>query len=68
MKQKITIKGMHCGGCKMLIADTLEEAGATDVQVSLDPKSKIGTAEFDSDKAKLELKKLIESQGPYTVE
>jgi copper chaperone CopZ len=68
MKQKLTIHGMHCAGCKMLITETLEDAGATNVQVTVDMKKNQGTAEFDSTKSKAELKKLIEAEGPYTVQ
>lgn len=42
----ITISGMHCSGCKNLIAMSLEDEGMKDVQVD----EKAGRATFSSDK------------------
>lgn len=40
---KLNIEGVHCTSCKMLIEDALQELGATNVKVTIDPKTKTGT-------------------------
>jgi copper chaperone CopZ len=67
MKQTLTVKGMHCNACKMLVTEALEETKAKNVNVTLDEKKQIGTVTLDSDLSKAQLKKLIEEQGDYEV-
>ncbi len=67
MKQTITVKGMHCNSCKILISEALEEAGAKNVQVALDPKKQVGIITFDSTLSNDEVKELVKEQGEYEV-
>mgnify|MGYP001254757586 CR=1 FL=1 len=55
-KVNVSIKGMHCGSCEMLIADALEEVG---VKSKVD--SKKGTAELEFDETKINLDKIKEA-------
>ena len=66
-KQTLTVHGMHCNSCSMLIKEALEDAGAKNVVVSLDEKKQIGTVMLDSSLSKEELKKIVETEGAYTV-
>ncbi len=68
MKQTLTVKGMHCNSCKLLITEALEDSGAKNVSVSLDEKKQVGTVTVDSPLTKTELKKLIEKEGDYKVQ
>ena len=66
MKKTITIKGMHCKSCKMLIEDALEDIGVN-ASVHVD----LGKAdlEFDEEKVSLEkIKETIRGEGEYMVE
>ncbi len=67
MKQTITVTGMHCNSCKILISEALEEAGAKNVQVDLDPKKQVGIITFDSTLSKDKVKELVQEQGEYEV-
>jgi copper chaperone CopZ len=67
MKQTLTVKGMHCKSCSMLISEALEDAGAKDVSVKLDEKKHVGTVTLTSPLPKEKLKAIIEEQGEYTV-
>jgi copper chaperone CopZ len=67
MKQTITVNGMHCNSCKVIITEVLEEAGAKDIHVNLDEKKQVGTITLSSDLPKAKLKELIEEQGEYKV-
>jgi len=52
MPHTLTIKGMHCKSCIVLLTDALNDAGMTTVSISLDEKKQIGTARFEGDKGK----------------
>lgn len=66
-KKTITVNGMHCTSCSMIIRETLEDAGAKDVMISLDKDKQIGTVAFTSDLPDKKIKELIENEGEYTV-
>lgn len=66
-KHQFTIEGMHCESCKMLVEEELEDAGAQNVSVSVDPAKQRGTASFESDLDREELVSLIEDLGEYTI-
>lgn len=66
-KQTLTVEGMHCKSCKMLITEALEDAGAKNVAVTVDEKKQTGTVTLESTLPKNELKKIIEAEGEYTV-
>lgn len=55
MNTTLTITGMHCRSCEMLIKDALEEAGVSSAKVD----SKTGTAVIKFDGKKLSLEKVI---------
>jgi copper chaperone CopZ len=57
----LTVKGMHCKSCKMLVEDALEEGGMKNIKVDLNEKEQIGKISFDGDKEKA--KTLIEDEG-----
>ena len=42
MNINLTIKGMHCKSCVMIVQDALETLGAKKIVISLDEKKKIG--------------------------
>lgn len=66
MKIKLTIKGMHCDSCKVLIEEVCNEMkGVKNCSVNV----KAGSAEIEHD-GTLDVKKLkkeIESLGEYKV-
>lgn len=63
-KVNLTVMGMHCKSCSMLISDALEDIGVKS-SVNLDKNQVI--VEFDENKVSLEkIKKEIVSVG-YTV-
>lgn len=66
MKQTLTVKGMHCNSCKVLITEALEDAGAKDINIALN-KDNIGTIHLTSDMPKEKIKAIIEEQGDYKV-
>lgn len=42
-KLSLKVEGMHCKSCEVLIKEELEDAGATDVQVSVSKGTVIAT-------------------------
>ena len=53
-KINLTVKGMHCKSCKMLVEDALQELGAKDISVTVDEKKQIGKVSCDfADKTKI---------------
>ncbi len=57
---KLSVKGMHCKSCKMLVEEALSDIGATNVSISIDEKKQIGTVSFshsDPSKAKEAIRK-----------
>jgi copper chaperone CopZ len=67
MNQKLTVNGMHCNACVMLIREALEDAGATNVTITLDQKNQVGTVTLDTTLPKATIKGLVEKEGDYTV-
>ncbi len=67
MNQTITVKGMHCNSCKILISEALEEAGAKNVKVALDEKKQIGKISMDTTLSKDAIKRIVKEQGEYEV-
>jgi copper chaperone CopZ len=61
MKTTLTIKGIHCKSCEMLIKDALEDIGVTDSTFNKDKLT------IDSDISLEKIKKAIRSEG-YQVE
>jgi len=57
---ELTVKGMHCKSCEMLIKDSLEEEGAKRVSFS---KNRVNFDNLNQDQAK----KIINKEG-YEVE
>ncbi|MEK6942859.1 MAG: hypothetical protein AABX00_02245 [Nanoarchaeota archaeon] len=62
-KYNISIQGMHCKSCKMLVDDILCDSGAKSIKIEVDDKKKIGKASFEFSGNFNELKKEIESNG-----
>ena len=51
-KHVLTVKGMHCKSCVMLVTDALAEIGASNVSIALDEKKQEAVVSFEGDKAK----------------
>ncbi|MBS3142404.1 heavy-metal-associated domain-containing protein [Candidatus Woesearchaeota archaeon] len=45
---ELTVKGMHCNSCKIIITEALEDLGAKNVKVSVDEKKQIGRVAFEN--------------------
>ena len=67
-KHTITVKGMHCNSCKIIISEALEEAGAKNVHVGLNAQAQYGVVTFTSDLPQNKIKAIIEAQGDYFVQ
>ena len=39
----LTVEGMHCRSCKMVVEDALQELGAANIKIQIDEKRKTGT-------------------------
>jgi copper chaperone CopZ len=57
MKTTLTIKGIHCKSCEMLIKDALEEIGVKDATFNKDQLT------IESDISLEKIKKAIRSEG-----
>ena len=64
MKITLTIKGMHCKSCEMLIADALKEIG---VASKIDHKTGKAEITYDENKTSLELIKATIKKEGYTI-
>lgn len=61
-KTNLTITGMHCSSCEILIKEALTDAGAAKAEVS----HKDGKLTVEYDESKLDqakIKKIIENEG-----
>lgn len=61
-KLQLNVQGMHCKSCEMLIADTLQEAGAHNISASF----KDGKVKVEYDESKLnesKIRAIIEKEG-----
>ncbi len=47
MTTNLTVKGMHCGSCKIIVSEALAELGAKNIKISIDEKKQIGKVLFD---------------------
>lgn len=66
MKQELTVKGMHCKSCVMLVTDSLEELGAKDIKIDLNEKKQIAKIILDYAGKKEDVVAAIVKEG-YTV-
>jgi copper chaperone CopZ len=67
-REKLTIKGMHCKSCEILISEDLEETGFIK---NIKASTKEGTVEFEYNEGKISLDKIktiVEEAGEYKVE
>jgi copper chaperone CopZ len=67
MKTTLTVNGMHCKSCVMLVTEALEDAGAKNVSVQLNEKEQTGVITLESSLTKKELTVAIEAEGDYVV-
>jgi len=44
---KLTVKGMHCKSCKILVGEALEDIGAKDIMIELDEKKQLANVSFE---------------------
>jgi copper chaperone CopZ len=66
MKTTLTVKGMHCNSCKMLIEDILGDIPGIKSS-NVDPKTGKTVIEHDDSVDMDQVKKEIEDAGEYTV-
>ena len=62
-KFNLNVKGMHCKSCKILVADVLEELGASSILIDVDEKKKLGKVLFDYSGDKKSVISAIEQEG-----
>lgn len=60
---KLTISGMHCKSCTMLVSDALAELGATNVKIALDERKQIAIVNCDYAGPATHLHKAIQDAG-----
>ena len=58
----LTVMGMHCKSCVMLIQDSLEDLGVTKIKIELDEKKQIGKVSFEYKNTK-KVVEAIEKEG-----
>lgn len=58
----LTVQGMHCKSCVILIQDALEEIGAKNVKINVDEKKQLGKVSFEHEDRKKVIK-TIEIEG-----
>ena len=68
MKYTLTVKGMHCKSCKMLLTEVLGELGVTNLHFDLDEKKQVGILTCDYPGDPKEIKESIQASGDYQVE
>ena len=62
MKINLTVKGMYCNSCNILVREALEEIGASNIIIKLDEKKQIGEVSFEC-KDKKKAIEVIEKEG-----
>ena len=62
-KINLTVDGMHCNSCKMLVTDALNDLGAKNIKIDLDEKKQIAKVSLDYDKDKIEVINAIKNEG-----
>ncbi len=61
-KLSLKVEGMHCKSCEVLVKEELEDAGATDVQVSVNKGTVVAT--IDEKKiSETKVRQIIEKEG-----
>ncbi len=63
VKINLTVKGMHCNSCKMLVTDALQELGASNISVDMDEKKQVGKVAFEFAGNKQDAINVIEAEG-----
>ncbi len=66
MKVKLSVKGMHCRSCEMLINDSLKDLGANSASSS--HKSGVVEVDYNIDKLSLDLIKEAIKKAGYDVQ
>lgn len=59
----LTVEGIHCKSCKMLITDAVQEAGARNVNVQIDEKKQVGTVACDYTGDIIDIVNAIKKEG-----
>ena len=63
-KLNLTVEGMHCRSCKLVVEDVLHELGAANIKILIDEKRKIGMVSCEcADKGKVIFISAIEQEG-----
>jgi len=47
VRYDLTVNGMHCNSCRLLVTDALDEIGAKDIKVNVDEKKQVGRVSFE---------------------
>ncbi|MBS3136951.1 heavy-metal-associated domain-containing protein [Candidatus Woesearchaeota archaeon] len=64
MKIQLTIDGMHCKSCKMLVTDALINLGAKNIKIDLDEKKQVAQLSLEyNDKDKIDIINAIRNEG-----
>ena len=58
----LTVQGMHCKSCVILVQDALEDLGATGVKIILDEKKQLAKVSFEYKDSKKAVA-VIEKEG-----
>jgi len=64
---KLTIKGMHCKSCKMLIEDILEDYNAKIISFDLDEDNQTGSLHVETETPAQAIMDAIQAEGDYQV-
>ncbi|MBI5393321.1 heavy-metal-associated domain-containing protein [Candidatus Woesearchaeota archaeon] len=63
MNIQLTVDGMHCKSCKMLVTDALTELGAKNIKINLDEKKQVAQLSVEYDKDKIDIINAIKNEG-----
>ena len=63
MKFNLEVGGVHCGSCKILLAEALKDAGAKNILVQLDEKKQMAKISCDFAGKKEKLTAAIAEEG-----
>ena len=63
IKYNLSVEGMHCKSCKILVNDILKELGASNISIDVDEKKNMGKVSFDYSGDKKLVNMAIEKEG-----
>lgn len=63
VKIDLTVNGMHCNSCKMIVTENLEELGAKNISIDLDEKKQVAKVSLDYSGDRKNVISSIEKEG-----